>query len=164
MPDFNTADLCDAYGEALQVAQPVFNDYGGRLAFHGQISTLKVVEEFIPIKQTLQTAGESRVLVVDGSASMKVALLGDRLAEIGLNNGWAGIVINGCIRDSTNVADIAIGVKALNTNPRRPGLGNSGVRDLEVSFAGVVFKPGHYLYADRDGLVISATACEPPTG
>lgn len=79
MPDFSTADLYDAYGDTLQVAQSVFNDYGGRLAFHGRITTLKVVEEFIPIKETLQTAGRNRVLVVDGGASMNVALLGDRL-------------------------------------------------------------------------------------
>lgn len=163
-PSYNTSDLCDAYGEALQVADPVFNDYGGRLAFHGPIATIKVDQEVVPTRETLQTPGDGRVLVIDGGASTATALLGDLLAEMALNNGWAGVVINGCVRDAVQLSSLAIGVKARNTCPRRPGPGDTARREVEVSFAGVVFRPGEHLYADRDGVVVSAAACALPPG
>lgn len=152
---FATADLYDEYEEKLQIAMPMFNDYGGNLRFCGPISTVKVFEDNSLVRVALEEPGEGRVLVVDGSASLKCALLGDMLAELGEKNGWAGIIVYGCIRDSAVIANIAIGVKALNTNPRKSVKKGLGERDVSVSFADVIISPGDYIYADEDGFVIS---------
>lgn len=162
MQNVSTSDLCDAFEGELQVADPVFRNYGGVTDFHGRIVTLRVVKEFILIRDALQTPGTGCVLVVDGAAEMGVALLGDRLATTGVSNGWAGVILNGCIRDAAGISRLAIGVKALNTCPRRPGQGNTGQKDVEVAFAGVIFRPGEFVYADLDGLVVSAVAREVP--
>lgn len=150
---FATADLYDQHGEALQVALPLFNDYGGRKIFHGPVSTVKVHEDNSLVRAALEEKGEGRVLVVDGGESMRCALVGDMLAQLGKDNGWAGIVVSGCIRDAAVVATIDIGVKALATNPRKSVKQGAGNRDVPVTFAGTTFTPGHYLYADTDGIV-----------
>ena len=152
---FATADLYDEYGENLQVAAPGFNDYGGKKSFSGPISTVKVFEDNSLVRSALEEPGQGRVLVVDGGASLNCALVGDMLAELGKQNGWQGIIVSGCIRDSVVVATIDIGIKALNTNPRKSVKKGAGERDVEVSFADVTFRPGAYVYADRDGIVIS---------
>ena len=152
---FATADLYDEYEEKLQIAMPMFNDYGGNLKFCGPVSTVKVFEDNSLVRVALEEPGEGRVLVVDGNASLKCALLGDMLAELGEKNDWAGIIIYGCIRDSAVIANIAIGVKALNTNPRKSVKKGIGERDVSVSFADVIISPGDYIYADGDGFVVS---------
>ena len=152
---FATADLYDDHEEKLQIATPMFNDYGGNLKFCGPASTVKVSEDNSLVRAALEEPGEGRVLVVDGGASLKCALLGDMLAELGEKNGWAGIIVYGCIRDSADIANIAIGVKALNTNPRKSVKKGLGERDVSVSFADVIISPGDYIYADEDGFVVS---------
>lgn len=153
--DVRTADLYDEHGESLQVASPVFRDYGGRASFGGPVATVKVHEDNTLVREALAEPGEGRVLVVDGGGSLRCALVGDNLAKMGADNGWAGIVVHGCIRDSVDIAGIAIGVKALGTNPAKSVKRGEGQRDLPVRFADVVFSPGAWLYADPDGVVLS---------
>ena len=150
-----TADLYDQYGDVLQVATPMFNDYGGRKQFSGAISTVKCHEDNSLVRAALEEAGEGQVLVVDGGGSLRCALLGDMLAELGIKNGWSGIIVFGCIRDSAAIRQMDIGVKGLSTNPKKSVKKDIGEREVLVSFAGVNFIPGHYLYADEDGFVVS---------
>ncbi len=152
---FATADLYDEYEDKLQIATPMFNDYGGNLKFCGPASTVRVFEDNSLVRAALEEPGEGRVLVIDGGASLKCALLGDMLAELGKENDWVGIIVYGCIRDSAVIANIAIGVKALNTNPRKSVKKGVGERDISVHFADVIISPGDYIYADEDGIVIS---------
>jgi RraA famliy len=152
---FGTADLYDAHADRVQVALPVFRDYGGRKTFNGRIATVKVFEDNSLVRAALDQQGDDRVLVVDGGGSMRCALLGDMLAQLGKDNGWNGIIVHGCIRDSAVIATIDIGVKALGANPRKSIKKGAGDRNLPVTFAGVTFTPGHYVYADEDGIMIS---------
>jgi regulator of ribonuclease activity A len=152
---FATTDLSDAHPEA-QVCEPLFADFGGRLAFHGAIKTLKVFEDNALVRATLETPGEGRVLVVDGGGSLRCALVGGMLGELGVKNGWAGIVVNGCVRDAEELAGHDLGIKAIATHPRKSEKGlHSAHADKVVVFAGVTFKPGAWLYADADGIVVS---------
>ena len=153
-----TADLCDEHSKHLQIAEPIFRDFGGVVAFGGPMVTIKAFEDNSLVRQCLEEPGEGRVLVVDGGGSKRCALVGDVLAGLGQKNGWAGILVNGCIRDSADVAQIAIGVKALATHPLKSAKRNIGERNAPVRFANVGFFPGHYLYADEDGVIISETA------
>ena len=160
--DFKTTDLCDEhfdlcnqFSDRLQIAEPIFNDYGGEMMFSGAIVTLKVFEDNTLVRKVLEEQGEDRVLVVDGGGSTRCALLGDQLAELAEDNGWAGVVVNGCIRDSAVVAEMGIGVKAIGTHPLKSVKRNSGERDIPVCFAGITFRPGYYLYADEDGMIVS---------
>ena len=152
---FTTADLCDAFGPVARVAAPIFRNYGGVIRFSGPIETLQVSEDNGLVAQVLDTAGQGRVLVVDGGGSLRCALLGGRLAALAHSNGWAGLVINGCVRDSAEIREIPLGVRATNSSPRRPGKTGSGQRGGILSFAGVTFSPGHFLYADEDGVVLA---------
>jgi regulator of ribonuclease activity A len=152
---YATTDLSDAHPEA-QVAAPVFRDFGGKTAFHGRIKTLKVFEDNALVRSTLETPGEGRVLVVDGGGSDRCALVGGNLGVLGVKNGWAGIVVYGYIRDAAEIRQQAIGVKALGTHPRKSEKGlHSAHADRAVTFAGVTFKPGAWLYADVDGLIVA---------
>jgi regulator of ribonuclease activity A len=152
---FKTTDLYDDHLEKLQVAAPIFRDFGGRQRFYGQIVTLKALEDNTFLKAAFETDGHGKVLVVDSAGSMRAAMMGDVMAALGASNGWEGVVINGCIRDSADVAKVDIGVKALGTIPRKTVKRNQGVRDIPVRFADVQFNPGDHLYADEDGIVIS---------
>lgn len=152
---YATTDLSDAHPEA-QVAEPIFGDFGGRIAFHGPIRTVKVFEDNAMVRALLEERGEGCVLVVDGGGSTRCALVGGNLGQLGVDNGWAGIVVYGYLRDSEEIADQDIGVKALGTHPRKSEKGlHNGKREKIVSFAGVTFKPGAWLYADADGIVVS---------
>lgn len=153
-----TTDLCDANEDTVSVVSPMFRSFGGRSAFGGPITTLKLFEDNALVRKTLETAGEGRVLVIDGGGSMRCALVGDQLAELGVRNGWGGIVVYGCIRDSKAIGGMNIGVFALGTHPRKTVKRNTGETDLPVTFGGVTFIPGHYLYADEDGVIVSPTA------
>jgi regulator of ribonuclease activity A len=153
-----TADLYDAHESSVQVVAPMFNDYGGIEQFSGPIVTVKVHEDNSLVRAALKEPGQGRVLVVDGGGSLRCALLGDNLAALGVKNAWRGIVVYGCIRDSEAIGKLAIGVKAMQTNPRKSVKKGQGERDVPVQFGGVSFHPGHYLYADRDGIILSAAA------
>jgi len=155
----STPDLCDQY-EAdpqveLQVGVPLLSHYGATQAFCGEISTVKCFEDNSLVAQQVKSAGLGRVLVVDGGASMRCSLLGDQLAAAALENGWAGIVINGCIRDVEIIAPMAIGVMAIASIPLKTVKAGQGTIDIPINFAGVAFSAGHYLYADQTGILVS---------
>jgi regulator of ribonuclease activity A len=152
---YATTDLSDAHPEA-QTCEPLFGDFGGRIAFHGAIKTLKVFEDNALVRATLETPGEQRVLVVDGGGSNRCALFGGNLGQLAVKNGWAGVVVFGLIRDSDEISQQDFGLKALGTHPRKSEKGlHSAQADRVVSFAGVTFKPGAWLYADADGILVS---------
>jgi regulator of ribonuclease activity A len=152
---FTTADLYDKYGDDLKVALPIFKDYGAKRIFHGPISTVKAHEDNSLVRTALEEPGEGRILIIDGDESLRCAMLGDMLAKLGVENGWSGIIVFGCIRDADVIATIDIGVKALNTNPRKSLKRGLGDRDIPVSFAGITFNVGEYIYADTDGVIVS---------
>ena len=150
-----TTDLSDAHPEA-QVCDPLFRDFGGRKAFHGPIRTLKIFEDNALLRSTLETPGQGRVLVVDAGGSMRCAVLGGNLGALAVKNGWAGLVVFGCVRDAEELGAQAVGVKALAAHPRKSEKGlHSAHADRIVAFAGVTFRPGAWLYADADGIVVS---------
>lgn len=162
MTDILTPDLCDAYPEKIQVVEPLFNNYGGRTSFGGEIVTLKAFEDNSKVRELVAQDGKGKVMVVDGGGSLRHAMLGDMLAEKAANNGWEGIIINGCIRDVDAIMETELGVQALATIPlktEKRGLGDIGV---EVKFGGVVFVPGQYVYADNNGIIVSAEPLEMP--
>ncbi|WP_290653729.1 ribonuclease E activity regulator RraA [Aquisalimonas sp.] len=150
-----TTDLCDEHSERLSVASPLFRDFGGRREFHGEVSTVKLFEDNSMVREALAEPGAGKVLVVDGGGSMRCALLGDKLAEMARDNGWSGIIVYGCIRDSADLAGMDIGVKALNTHPLKSEKKGVGERDASVTFAGITIRAGQYLYADEDGLIVA---------
>ena len=150
-----TADLYDAHGDSIRVMAPIFCDYGGQSAFSGAVVTLKVFEDNSLVRATLEEPGLARVLVVDGGGSLRCALVGDQLAELGVQNGWAGILVYGCVRDSAALAALPIGIKAVATNPRKSVKKGEGSRDGVLRFAEVVIYPGDFLYADGDGVVLA---------
>ncbi len=153
---FLTADLCDRFAdrENFQVAESILRHFGGKQQFCGQITTLKVFEDNSLVRSTLEEAGYSRVLVIDGGGSKRCALFGDTLAELAVKNAWEGIVVYGCVRSAEMIAQMPIGVMALNTHPLRSRKHGQGDRDVMITFAGVNFKKDHYLYADHDGIVV----------
>ena len=157
----STADLCDAHEGKLHVVESMFHRYGKLTAFDGSIATVKCHEDNSKVREALSEPGEGRVLVVDGGGSQRRALLGDQLGELAVKNGWKGIVINGCIRDSEAIDGLEIGVRALGTIPLKTHKRGDGQRDVSVSFAGVTFRPGEHLYADADGIVVAARPLQP---
>ena len=157
---FKTADLCDLYSDDLVIIHQQFKSYGKIDSFCGYISTIKCLNDNSKVKQTVNTDGCNKVLVVDGSASKECALLGDMLAEAAFKNNWSGIIINGCIRDSDVISGIDIGVFALSTIPIKSVKKDLGEVNLDISFMGATFKPGEYVYADQDGLIISKKELE----
>lgn len=153
--DFQTADLCDAHEDKVRVVSPMFRSYGGRRAFCGPIATLKLFEDNGLVRAAVQSAGNGRVLVIDGGGSLRRALVGDQLALLAVKNGWSGIVVFGAIRDSRAIGDMDIGVFALATHPQKTLKKNEGDVDVPVCFGGVTFCPGEWLYADEDGVIVS---------
>lgn len=150
-----TADLCDKYEGEVQVAEPMLGDFGGLTSFEGEIATVKVFEDNALVRKRLEEKGKGRVLVIDGAGSTRTALAGDKMAKLAEVNGWSGLVIHGCIRDVEEISDLDLGVKALGTTPRKSAKRGTGESDVEVYFAGVTFKPGSWLYADPDGIVVA---------
>ena len=153
-----TADLCDEHGERVQVCEPIFHAYGGRKSFGGPISTVRCFEDNSRVKEAVEAPGTGRVLVVDGGGSRRRALLGDKLGEAAVRNGWAGVIVHGCIRDSAELARIDLGIRALGTMPLRSEKRGEGERDVPVRFAGVTFRPGEYVYVDEDGVIVADVA------
>lgn len=157
---FATCDLCDAHEDrlsngSLSVLPPVFRAFGKRLRFAGPVRTLKVFEDNVLVRQALEQAGEGSVLVVDGGGSLRCALVGGNLGALAEKNGWAGIVVHGCIRDVEEIDACDIGVRALATHPQRSVRKGTGEADCPVSIAGVAVRPGDWVYADADGLLVS---------
>ena len=156
---FKTPDLCDAFetdlGKTVRVVAPMFQRYGGRASFSGQIVTLKVFEDNSLVREAFAEDGKGKVLVIDGGGSMRCALVGDQLAILAHKNGWEGVVVYGCIRDSVDINGIDMGVRALNTHPQKSIKKGVGDRDIAVTFGGVTFNPGDFLYADNDGVLVS---------
>jgi len=161
--ELRTADLLDGHEDLLKLGQlhvvaPIFRSYGGRRVFHGSISTLKIFEDNSLVRKAVEQPGNSRVLIVDGGGSQRCALVGDQLARLAMDNGWAGLVVYGCIRDSRAIAGMDVGVLALGTHPLKTVKRNTGEVDIPVCFGGVSFVPGQQLYADDDGVIISVSA------
>ncbi len=154
-------DLCDEFGDQLQVAEPLFRHFTPVTQFCGPISTVRCFEDNSFVASQLRSPGEGRVLVVDGAASMGCALVGDQLAAAGVENNWAGIVVNGCVRDVEILAGLQIGIMALAPMPRRSVKAQRGDVDVDVSFAGTRFVPGEFLYADTNGIAVAASALVP---
>lgn len=155
--ELRTTDLCDANPDKVNVASPLgLKDYGGKTLFNGQIQTIKCFEDNSFVRKVLEQNGAGKVLVVDGGGSMRCALLGDMLGELAVKNSWNGIIIYGCIRDSVAMKKLAVGVKALDTIPLKSNKRNEGQENITVRFAGVDFVPGHFVYCDEDGIIVSA--------
>jgi regulator of ribonuclease activity A len=163
MIEFATTDLCDAHetgfasGE-LQVMTPALRSFGMRSKFAGPAATLKLFEDNVLLAEAVRSAGAGRVLVVDAGGSVRCAVLGGNLAKAAENNGWAGLVIGGAIRDTGEVAACDIGVFALATNPRRSSKRGAGEREIPITVQGALVAPGMWVYADSDGVVVSARA------
>lgn len=151
----STPDLCDQYPELIQAVDPMFSNFGGREIFGGQIVTVKCFEDNSCVKELVGTPGEGRVIVVDAGGSMRRACLGDMLAEKASVNGWSGIIIYGCIRDVDEIMATDIGVQALGVHPVKTDKKGIGEVGLAVTFGGVTFNPGAYLYADNNGVIVS---------
>lgn len=150
-----TTDLSDAFQDLLHV-DPLFRQFGGTPSFHGPIRTVKCHEDNSKVREVLEQPGHGTVLVVDGGGSLRCALVGGMLAQLAHQNGYAGIVVFGCVRDSAELAATPVGVMALATHPRKSDKRNHGFVDVLVSFGGVTFTPGAWLYADDDGIVVSS--------
>lgn len=155
-----TPDLCDANPDEVRVADPIFRSYGGRDFFCGQIVTVKCFEDNSKVKELVATSGKGKVMVVDGGGSLRRALLGDQLAGQAVANGWEGILINGCLRDVQIIATLDLGVQALASHPMKTEKRGIGDVDVAVSFAGLTFLPGEWLYADANGILVSSSALE----
>jgi len=153
-----TPDLCDEYPTLVRVCEPMFGSFGGRDAFGGQIVTIKCHEDNSLVKEHASKPGQGKVMVVDGGGSLRKALLGDMIAEQAVKNGWAGLVIYGCVRDVDALIALDLGVQALAAIPLKTEKRGIGDLNIPVSFAGVTFNPGEYLYADNNGVVVSAEA------
>lgn len=156
-----TPDLCDAYPE-VQVLEPMFSNFGGHDSFGGQIVTVKCFEDNSVVKEQVDLDGRGKVMVVDGGGSMRRALLGDMLAEKAARNGWEGIIVYGCVRDVDVLAQTPLGIQALASHPMKTDKRGIGDLDVPVTFAGVTFRPGEYVYADNNGIIVSPQALKMP--
>jgi len=152
---FSTADLYDRFEEQLAVCEPIFSDYGGRETFFGPAVTVKCFEDNSRVKEALAQPGEGRVLVVDAGGSARCAMLGDLIAESAVANGWVGVIIDGCVRDTARLAAMDLGVKALGSIPRKSTRRGEGQRDLPILLGGVQVRPGDWVYCDADGVVVA---------
>ncbi|WP_439607398.1 ribonuclease E activity regulator RraA [Hydrogenophaga sp.] len=162
LPVFATCDLCDVHKNdgsgAFRVLPPVFRDFGAARRFAGPVMTVKCFEDNTLVKAAVDSAGEGRVLVVDGGASLRRALLGGNLGAAAARNGWAGVVIDGCVRDVAELAACHTGIRALAAMPLPTEKRSEGQRDLAVQIQGVWVRPGDWLYADEDGIVVADRA------
>lgn len=153
--DFRTADLCDQFGDELDVCEPLFRSYGGKARFAGAVTTIKCFEDNSRVRDLVAEPGAGRVLVIDAGGSLRRAVLGDLLAQKAVDNGWSGAIVYGCIRDSAAIATMPLGVRALGTHPMKTDKRGEGQRDLPVRFAGVTFRNDDWVYADEDGVVVA---------
>lgn len=157
---FATCDLCDEHKNNtdgdFRVLPPVFKDFGRRIKFSGQVSTVKCFEDNTLVKAAVDSPGNGRVLVVDGGASLRRALVGGNLGKAAAKNGWAGVVVDGCVRDSAELAECEVGIRALALMPLPTEKRQEGQSDVAVQVQGVWVRPGDWLYADEDGIVVAS--------
>lgn len=153
-------ELCDQFPEKIQVVEPMFGNFGGRERFGGEIVTLKAFEDNSLVREQVALPGEGKVLVVDGGGSMRRAMLGDMLAEKAALNGWEGIIIYGCLRDVNAISELDLGVQALGVNPMKTEKKGVGELSISLNFGGVTFTPGHYVYADNNGVIVASEKLE----
>ena len=154
MTTIATADLYDDRGDALDSLALQLHDIGGRVAFDGPVRTIRCHRDNALVKELLATPGEGAVLVIDGGGSLESALVGDLIAASAVENGWAGIIVHGAIRDRVAIGELPLGVKALGSNPRKSAKAGVGEVDVPVEIAGVVFRPGAHVWADADGILV----------
>lgn len=162
MTEFVLPDLCDAYGDAVTVLEPMFSNFGGRDAFGGPVVTVKCFEDNSLVAEQVARPGKGQVLVVDGGGSLRCGLLGDNLADKAAANGWAGVLIYGCVRDVDALAMIELGVQALAPHPRKSVKRGLGDLNVPVTFGGTTLRPGQHLYADNNGVIVSEDALSMP--
>ncbi|WP_210395222.1 ribonuclease E activity regulator RraA [Motiliproteus sediminis] len=155
-------DLCDQFPELVQVVEPMFANFGGRETFGGEIVTIKAFEDNSLVRTQVAEPGRGKVLVVDGGGSLRRAMLGDMLAEKAAGNGWEGIIIYGCIRDVNAIGETDLGVQALATHPMKTDKRGLGDLNVPVTFGGVTFRPGDYVYADNNGVLVSPEPLQLP--
>ena len=148
-------DVCDQFSDQLHVLSPQFQSFGGRRKFSGEVVTVKCYEDNSMVKKTLSEAGNGRVLVVDGGGSLNCALLGDMIGAMAVENGWSGIIINGCVRDVEILCDLDIGVLALHAHPVKSDKRGRGQVNVSMHFANAEVRPGQYLYADENGIAVA---------
>lgn len=156
----STPDLCDAYPEVVRVLAPMLRSFGGRRRFGGAIVTVKCFEDNSLVKAQAALPGHGKVLVVDGGGSLRKALLGDQIAATAAANGWEGFIIHGAIRDVDAIAATPLGVQALGAIPLKTEKRGIGDLNVPVSFGGVTFHPGEFLYADNNGVIVADTALQ----
>jgi len=154
IPSDPTADIYDRYGDALQSCDVQFRQFGGRTHFSGRLATVRCHQDNALLKSVLSEPGEGRVLVVDGGGSLHTALMGDVIAGLAVDHDWAGVVINGAVRDVVALRTLELGVKALGSNPRTSSKIGAGERDVPVAFGGATFTPHDELFSDEDGIVV----------
>ncbi len=159
---FSTPDLYDAFGDRCQSCETQFKQYGARRIFSGRIQTVECLGDNVLLRKTLEAHSDGEVLVVDGAAYLGSALVGDMIARLGMESGWSGVVIYGAIRDSNAIGKLDFGVKALGTNPKKSKKNGIGRVNVRVSFGSVSFTPGHWIYCDDDGILLSAERLETP--
>jgi regulator of ribonuclease activity A len=150
-----TSDLFDAHPGA-ESCETQLRQFGRVRSFSGPIATVRCLEDNVLLRRRVEEPGGGHVLVVDGGGSYRCALLGDTIAGIAVANGWAGLVLNACVRDVAALAELPIGIKALGSNPRPSGKAGAGEVDVPVTFGGAVFSPGAVLHADDDGVIVIA--------
>jgi regulator of ribonuclease activity A len=154
--NFATADLIDDHGDELASCTTQFRSYGGAVRFAGPIETVRCREDNALLREVLATPGAGRVLVVDGGGSLRTALMGDVIAGSAVANSWAGVVINGAVRDVAALRELDLGIKALGSNPRKSAKQGTGETGVPVTFGDMEFHPGAWLYSDEDGIVVAA--------
>ena len=152
---FTTADLWDEHGELFSCVAPIFRSFGTKKAFSGEITTLMLFEDNFLVRKQLESSGKGKILVIDGGASLRCALVGDQLAALAIQNKWNGIIVNGSIRDSQIINSMDLGIRALNTSPVKSNKRDTGEIDIPVKFGDVTFVSGHYIYVDTDGILVS---------
>ena len=155
-----TTDLCDAHEEllhsgALRALPPLFSVWGKRVRFSGPAATVRCMDDNSMVRASLETPGQGRVLVVDGDASLRCALFGGNLAVLAEKHGWAGVIVNGCVRDTAEIDACEIGVRGLAAHPRRSDRRGNGEREVAVEIGGAKLSPGNWVYADADGVLFS---------
>ena len=152
---YSVPDICDDFMDRIQVLEPLYRDFGRREKFSGPVVTVKCFEDNSLVKHLVGTPGEGRVIVVDGGGSLRLAMLGDMLAAQAADNGWAGLLIHGCVRDVEILRTIDLGIRAINCIPVKTDKRGEGQQDIEVQFASARIRPGQFLYADANGVVVA---------
>lgn len=160
MSQWSTPDICDAYPDEVRVLAPMMKSFGGLAQFCGEVVTIKCHEDNSLVKEQASQPGNGRVMVVDGGGSLRRALLGDMIAEAAVDNGWAGLVIYGCVRDVDPLAELKLGVQALASVPVKTLKRGIGDLNISIEFGGIAIHPGDYIYADNNGVVVASTSLD----